>query len=198
MKYPYDPDRHRRRSLRLKRYDYTQAGVYFVTIVVRGKLPLFGVVADGKMRLNTAGEMVQRVWGEMSNRFSSIVMDTFIAMPNHIHGIIIVGAPLVGVQLPNGAITTTRATTRVAPTGIQLGDVVGAFKSLTTVEYTRSVRSGGWTPFHGRLWQRNFYEHIVRTDESLERIRQYILDNPVQWAFDRENPMAVNPKQDSP
>ena len=188
MKYPYDPDRHRRRSLRLKRYDYTQAGAYFVTIVVRGKLPLFGVVADGKMQLNAAGEMVQQIWDEMSNRFPSIVMDTFIAMPNHIHGIIIVGAPLVGAR-PFNDETITK---------VQLGDVVGAFKSLTTVEYTRSVRSGGWTPFHGRLWQRNFYEHIVRTDESLERIRQYILDNPVQWAFDRENPMAVNPKQDSP
>ena len=95
MKYPYDPDRHRRRSLRLKGYDYTQAGAYFVTIVVQEKLPLFGVVMDGKMQLNAAGEMVQRIWDAIPNRFPSIVMDAFVAMPNHIHGIMTVGASLV-------------------------------------------------------------------------------------------------------
>ena len=219
MNCPYDPDRQHRRSLRLKGYDYTQAGVYFVTVVVQGRLPLFGIVVDGQMRLNAAGEMVQRIWGEMPNRFPSIAMNTFIAMPNHIHGIIMVGAPLVGALPPNDAknITTetrettipedailgnitveNRAPTRGAPTRVGLGNVVGAFKSLTTLEYARGVRDMNWPPFHGRLWQRNFYEHIVRTDESMEKIRQYILDNPAQWAFDRENPMAVNPKQDAP
>lgn len=224
----YNPDRRRRRSLRLKGYDYTQAGAYFVTIIVQERLPLFGVVADGKMRLNAVGEMVQRMWGEMPNRFPSIVMDTFITMPNHIHGIItIVGAPLVAAHHPNAmpspnnaktpsnaatniitkprtttipetAVSEDRTTTRVAPTGVQLGAVVGAFKSLTTLEYMQGVRAMNWPRFHGRLWQRNFYEHIVRTDESMERIRQYILDNPAQWAFDRENPMSVSPKQDAP
>ena len=223
MNRPYDPDRQHRRSLRLKGHDYTQAGAYFVTVVVQGRLPLFGIVVDGQMRLNAAGEMVQRIWNEMPNRFSSIAMDTFISMPNHIHGIIMVGAPLVGAHLPNDATTTmpepttepaaagttaggirtttaveNRAPTRGAPTRVGLGDVVGAFKSLTTLEYARGVRDMNWPPFHGRLWQRNFYEHIVRTDESMKKIRQYILDNPTQWAFDRENPMAVNPTQDAP
>lgn len=223
MNRPYDPDRQHRRSLRLKGYDYTQAGAYFVTVVVQGRLPLFGIVVDGQMRLNAAGQMVQRIWNEMPNRFPSIAMDTFIAMPNHIHGIIMVGAPLVGAHLPNDATTTmpesttepaaagttaggirtttaveNRAPTRGAPTRVGLGDVVGAFKSLTTLEYARGVRDMNWPPFHGRLWQRNFYEHIVRTDESMKKIRQYILDNPAQWAFDRENPTAVNPTQDAP
>ena len=182
MKRPYNPDRHRRRSLRLKGYDYTQAGAYFVTVVVQEKLPLFGVVVDGKMQLNAAGEMVQRIWDAMPNRFPSIVMNAFIAMPNHIHGIIAVGAPLVG------ALVGARSFNDETITKVQLGDVVGAFKSLTTVEYVRGVRAGGWAPFHGRLWQRNFYEHIVRTDESLEKIHQYILDNPANWLHDRENP----------
>ena len=219
MNRPYDPDRQHRRSLRLKGYDYTQAGIYFVTVVVQGRLPLFGIVVDEQMRLNAAGEMVQRIWGEMPNRFPTIAMNTFIAMPNHIHGIIMVGAPLVGALPPNDAknITTetrgttipeaailenitveNRAPTRGAPTRVGLGNVVGAFKSLTTLEYARGVHDTNWPPFHGRLWQRNFYEHIVRTDESMKKIRQYILDNPAQWAFDRENPMAVNPKQDAP
>lgn len=116
-----------------------------------------------------------------------------------------VGAPLVGAHLPNDATTTmpesttepaaagttaggigtttaveNRAPTRGAPTRVGLGDVVGAFKSLTTLEYAREVRDMNWPPFHGRLWQRNFYEHIVRTDESMKKIRQYILDNPTQ------------------
>ena len=86
---------------------------------------------------------------------------------------------------------TTRATTRVAPT---LGDVVGAFKSRATVEYTRGVKTQGWSAFRRRLWQRNFYEHIIRNEVSLNRIRQYTLDNPSRWAFDRENPLAVTPE----
>ena len=193
-----------------------------MTVVVQGRLPLFGIAVDGQMQLNAAGQMVQRIWNETPNRFPSIAMDTFIAMPNHIHGIIMVGAPLVGAHLPNDATTTmseptepaaggttaggirtttaveNRAPTRGAPTRVGLGDVVGAFKSLTTLEYARGVRDMNWSPFHGRLWQRNFYEHIVRTDESMKKIHQYILDNPAQWAFDRENPMALHPEQDAP
>ena len=130
-------------------------------------------------------------------------------MPNHIHGIIVfhqpVGASLVGAQgidvraAPNAG--DPEATTRVAPTlgrRTGLGDVVGAYKSLTTVEYGRGVRTMNWASFRRRLWQRNYYEHIVRNDESMERIRRYILDNPLQWAFDSENPLAVNPAPGSP
>ena len=86
------------------------------------------------------------------------------------------------------------ATTRVAPTGDRryaLGDMVGAFKSLTTVEYVRGVKTLQWPQFSGKLWQRNYFEHVVRNDESLSKIRQYIRDNPARWEFDRENPMAV-------
>ena len=72
-----------------------------------------------------------------------------------------------------------------------MGNVVGAFKSLTTAEYMRGVRARGWKPFRGRLWQRNYYEHIVRDDKSLGRIEQYILDNPVNWSLDPENPLNV-------
>ena len=75
-----------------------------------------------------------------------------------------------------------------------LGDVVGAYKSLATVEYVRGAEGLGWPPFPGRLWQRNYYEHIVRNDESLRRIRRYVLDNPARWSFDRENPLAVKPE----
>ena len=82
-----------------------------------------------------------------------------------------------------------RATTRVAPT---VGGVVGAFKSISTVEYTRVVKQNGWPSFNRRLWQRNYYEHIIRNEESLNRIREYIVNNPLQWEFDRENPTWTN------
>jgi REP element-mobilizing transposase RayT len=85
--------------------------------------------------------------------------------------------------------TADRATTRVAPT---IGGIVGTFKSLTTVAYARGVEQSGWPEFRGKLWQRNYYEHIIRDDESLNQIRQYIIDNPAQWAVDRENPKAPN------
>lgn len=101
------------------------------------------------------------------------------------------GAPLVGAP-------EQRATTRVAPTTTTLGDVVGAYKSLTTMEYTRGVRALDWPSFRGRLWQRNYYERIVRDDASLDRVRRDILDNPAQWDADRENPVAARPRDDAP
>lgn len=123
-----------------------------------------------------------------------------------------VGAPLVGAQSATGGQTTaatvgaalaaqsttghivgaplgaSRATTRVAPT---LGKIVGTLKSLTTVAYTRGVKTHGWSPFRERLWQRNYFEHIVRNEDSLHRIRQYIADNPANWTDDPENPQRI-------
>lgn len=183
-----DPHKHHRRSIRLQGYDYTQAGAYFVTICTQDRACLFGEVVDGEMRLNDAGQMVQAEWNALPDRFPSVGRDAFVVMPNHVHGIIVITNDIVGAGLvpaPNGA------TTRVAPT---VGDVVGAFKSRTTVLYTYGVKQIGWTPFRGRLWQRNYYEHVIRDESSLNDIRQYILDNPLRWAMDRENPDAVEPE----
>ena len=193
-----DPDRHHRRSIRLKGYDYSLAGAYFVTISTQDRVCVFGDVVAGVMRLNEAGQMVSTMWDALPSWFPGVGLDAFVVMPNHIHGIMVfatrvsVGAPLVGAQdvTPNRT-TDNRATTRVAPT---LGDVVGAYKSRVTVEYTRGVKTKGWPAFRRRLWQRNFYEHIIRNEASLSRIRQYILDNPARWTFDRENPLAVTPE----
>ncbi len=194
----YDPEKHHRRSIRLKGYDYSQAGAYFITIVTQDRACLFGEVVDGEIQLNDVGHMVHKEWTHLPNRFPNIDLDAFIVMPNHIHGIIVitdvdpVGAGLVGAGLvpaqpaQNGnAATTSGATTRVAPT---VGGIVGAFKSITTVRYTHGVKHYGWLPFPGRLWQRNYYEHIIRNEESLNRIRDYIANNPLQWEWDRENP----------
>ena len=196
----YDLEIHQRRSIRLKGYDYSQAGAYFVTIVAQGRLCLFGDVVDGEMRANDAGEMVWRVWDGMPGRFPSIEMDEFVVMPNHVHGVIIIRQSLgslvggqgdSGVQRDTGATTgaTVGATTRVAPT---VGDVVGAFKSLTTVEYGRGVRKLDWPPFDRRLWQRNYYERVIRDESEFSRVREYIANNPMEWEFDRENPAMMN------
>jgi len=186
---PYDPTIHHRRSIRLRGYDYAQAGAYFVTICVQGRECLFGQIVNARMVLNDAGRMVQAQWEQLPERFNTIELDIHIVMPNHFHGIVIitnpVGAGLVPAPAPAPA---PGATTRVAPTGPRrptLGDIIGAFKSLTTNAYIRGVREYGWPPFDKRLWQRNYYEHIIRDAADLERIREYIANNPAKWPDDR-------------
>ena len=126
------PDRHHRRTIRLKSYDYSLAGAYFVTISTQDRVCVFGDVVEGVMRLNEAGRMVSTMWDALPARFPGVSLDAFVVMPNHIHGIMVfatrvpVGAPLVGSQdVTPHRTTDNRATTRVAPT---LGDVVGAYK----------------------------------------------------------------------
>ena len=140
--------------------------------------------------------MAQAVWEAPPHRFPSIELDAFVIIPNHIHGILIVdgpvGVPLVGALDRERATTGERATTRVAPT--ILGDVVGAYKSLTTVEYIRGVERHGWQPFNGRLWHRNYYERVIRDGHELDRAREYIANNPLQWELDRENPDRGGPR----
>jgi len=203
----YDPAKHHRpfdsgpaaraqgrRSIRLEGYDYAQPGAYFVTIVTQGRECLFGDVVDGEMRLNDAGRMVERWWAELGNKYSHVVPDAHVVMPNHFHGIVVItdGGDGVGADLrvcPNagahvGAPLPIDAGAHVAP----LSEIVQWFKTMTTNEYIRGVKILGWIPFPGKLWQRNYYEHIVRDENALDRIRQYIANNPAQWDADDENP----------
>lgn len=190
----------RRRPLRLPGYDYSQTGVYFLTVAVQRRSCLFGEVIGQQMHLSAAGEMACRVWQALPERFP-IIFDAFVVMPNHMHGLVGIdfglgaGAPLVGARPPFHR-DQDRAATRVAPTPgrVALGDVIGAYKSLVTVEYIRGVQELNWPPFDGRLWQRRYYEHIVRNEESLNHLRQYVQDNPARWALDCENPLAERPE----
>ena len=182
-----------RRSLRLGGYDYSQEGAYFVTIVTQGRECLFGEVNDRQMSLNRAGEMVSHVWKGLPIRFPNVRVDNIVVMPNHIHGIVDilnVGAPLVGApaRRHTDGLERNGATTRVAPT---LGMVIGAFKSLTTVQYARCVQQEEWPAFQGRLWQRNYYEHIIRNAESRRSILEYLAANPANWENDPENPLSL-------
>ncbi|MBI3781192.1 MAG: transposase [candidate division NC10 bacterium] len=172
------PATYRRRPLRLRGFDYSREGAYFVTICTRNRECLLGDVMKGKMRLNDVGRMVQTVWDGLPERFPTVELDASVVMPNHLHGIlIIVGA---GLALP------MRGAASSAPTGsgfTTLSKVLRAFKSMSAIGVNRLLSRSG-KPF----WQRNYYEHVIRSEESLNRIREYIVTNPLRWEVDRENP----------
>jgi putative transposase len=184
----YDPAKHHRRSIRLRGYDYRQAGAYFVTICTVKRQCIFGRVVDGQMILNAPGQMVERVWHGLSQHYPGIETDAFVVMPNHVHGIII----LVGA-CPRACHSKSGQPQGVAPT-MSLPDVVHRFKSLTTAKYRQGVLQDGWSVFPGQLWQRNYYERIVRDENELNDARQYVIDNPLHWDEDPENPAAGDHK----
>jgi REP element-mobilizing transposase RayT len=174
----HGPLQARRRSLRLRGYDYSQVGAYFVTMCTQGRHCLFGEADGDSMRLNDAGRMLADLWLDIPSRTPDVALDSFVVMPNHVQGVVV---------LPDH-----RGRTKAGPVGENavpaLGSVVGAFKSAATLEYIRGVRTRGWPPFRSRLWQRNYYEHVIRDETSLDGIRRYIAENPARWAFDKENP----------
>lgn len=194
----YNPEIHNRHSIRLKGYDYSNEGLYFITICVKNRKLLFGDIINGIIILNDAGKMVDNEWKNIPNRFSNVKLHQYVVMPNHFHAIleIVVGANLVVAQNPEIAntgfynnsiipITPNRATTRVAPTTKTVGDIVGAFQSLVTVKYIHGIKNNGWETFIGKLWQRNYYEHIIRDDQSYQRIVEYINNNIINWKQDK-------------
>jgi putative transposase len=186
---------HRRRSLRLQGYDYAQAGAYFVTICTQDRKCLFGEVADGAMRLNDAGHMAAAVWSNMLEHFPKIELDMFVVMPNHLHGIIVLSEDRGSLHVQGGHEGRPYAlgdgtTMRKAPT---IGDIVGAFKSLATLQFVEGVKNERWQKFDRRVWQRNYYEHVIRDERDLNRVRRYIDENPLRWEFDQENPQRRTP-----
>ena len=161
-----------RRPLRLRGYDYALPGMYFVTLCVQGRRCLFGDVVNGTMEANDAGRMVRSTWDELPSAYPDVMTDASQVMPNHVHGVLVLGHRLHGDQ------------------SLSLGDVVRRFKMLTTTRYIDGVSRFGWTRFSGRLWQRDYYDHIIRGDRVLESVRRYIAENPAKWARDPENPVV--------
>jgi REP element-mobilizing transposase RayT len=185
--------RHHRRSIRLKGYDYAQAGAYFVTVCTKDRACLFGDVVDGEMRSNEFGQIAEWTWHDLPNHVPAIVLDTFVIMPNHVHGIILI---CERDDLNVGA-GSEPAPTEPACTTIGkhhgLPEIIRQFKTFSAKRINK-IRETPGLP----VWQRNYYEHIIRNEESLHRIRQYIVGNPARWEEDRENPQAIGAVRERP
>lgn len=236
----YNPQIHHRRSIRLKNYDYSQAGLYFITICCQDKEYRFGKIEKHEMILNEYGQVAHDEWSKLSERFTNMKSDVFQIMPNHMHGIIILNKPIVGagftpaqnnqnnqfIQNDSDKHNITdfdnrlhmddknranmddhnranmddknranvddhnRATARVAPT---VCDIVGAYKSLVAnicldiykSKYVMSGFTNEQIPLFGKLWQRNYYENIIRNEQSYQSISEYIINNPRKWQEDK-------------
>jgi REP-associated tyrosine transposase len=166
-----DPNQHHRRSVRLEGYDYAQMGVYFITICTHKKICLFGGVVDEKMVLNDAGRIAEECWASIPMHFPESALDEYVIMPNHIHGILAITDPL-----------STDAETPSPPHGVAmaLGSIIRGFKIGVTKWLRRNTSVYN-------VWQRSYYEHIVRNETELNALREYVITNPRGWALDREN-----------
>ena len=171
----YDSDKHQRRSIRLKDYDYSQAGAYFITICTHNKECIFGKVVNGEMVLNKCGKVVQEELDRSAKIRREIELDTFVVMPNHIHGIVVIVESNVGA--------TGRSPLPKEPTPKSVGAMMAGFKSAVT----RQINELRDTPY-APVWQRNYYEHVIRNEKDLNEIREYIVNNPLKWDLDNENP----------
>ena len=190
----FDPQIHHRKSIRLKGYDYSQAGGYYITMVTLWRECLFGEVVGGEIRVNALGMIAQECWDEIPVHFPNMDVDAFVVMPNHLHGIIFIhennwvatnSLPPVGARhvCPVGYVSPLQEPS-YPPRGFKpgsVGAVVASFKSAVT-------RRAGRELDLGNIWKRNYYEHILRSQADYERIAGYILDNPVNWDQDEENP----------
>lgn len=198
----YNPNIHHRRSIRLKGYDYSRQGLYFVTICCQDKICYFGEIKNEEMILSDAGIMIEKWCSELPNKFPDITLDAYIVMPNHFHAIFI----------NDGSGTNVGADLRVCPDddinnifseendkyinenvdniegehiGSPLHTVVQWLKTMTTNEYIRGVKTLEWQPFNKKLWQRNYWEHIIRNKNSYQFIANYIINNPKNWDKDK-------------
>ena len=175
MSVRHDSDKHHRHSLRLQGFDYTQEGAYFVTVCLQDRACLFGDISDGKMILNDVGLMAEKCWNEIPAHFPHIELDEFVIMPNHVHGIL--------------SITTAVGAKNVSPLPSQqmhgpsktIGSVIRGFK----IGVTKWMRQN--TPVYN-VWQRNYYEHVIRDSDDWNRTHLYIESNPRDWEDDEEHP----------
>ncbi len=159
----FNPNKHHRKSIRLKEYDYTNEWLYFITICVQNRLCILWEITAWKQQLFESWLMVQNEWNKLEQRFEDIKLHNAVVMPNHFHGII---------EIVDKSIDT------------KVWDIIGWFKSITTNQYIKMVNEGKAEPFPKRLWQRNYYEHIIRNQESYNNIDQYISMNVERWDED--------------
>jgi REP element-mobilizing transposase RayT len=179
----YNPEIHQRHSIRLREFDYSGTGAYFLTICTQGRECLFGEIQDGEMFPHGAGRVVESWWQNVSGHFTNVVVDEYMIMPNHFHGIVFfVGA---GFPRPFTDLMTPRNQGGETPPlrSPTLGQVVGYFK-YQTMKQINQMRDNPGVP----VWQRNYYERIIRDEAELTAIRDYVLANPANWGEDKEKP----------
>jgi REP element-mobilizing transposase RayT len=198
----YNPQIHHRRSIRLQDYDYSSEGAYFVTMCTQNRECLFGEIVNGQMILNGHGKIVEQCWNDLPNHYDNIELDAYVIMPDHFHGIIfIVSVNSVNSVDSVNAVDSVDSVDSVAVGAIHemarqrlqqqqqqqqqqrrkmlLPKIVGRFKMNSAKQINQMRNTPGIS-----VWQRNYYEHIIRNDKSLENIRNYIINNPVQWYND--------------
>jgi len=244
----YNSRIHHRKSIRLKEYDYSQEGMYFITICVQNKKMLFGKItrpvpvgadprvcpdndpsippinSNPQLTLNDAGEMIEKWFMKLETKFPDIECDIFIVMPNHVHCIIVnngagnsniaranwikkgfnLDKPSLDRPLINGETSILGKSQNLGESkilddsknlgessilgehvGSPLGSVMQWFKTMSTNEYIRGVKTLDWERFDGKLWQRNYWEHIIRDERSYNAIKKYIINNPQNWDVDK-------------
>ena len=196
----FDPQKHHRRSIRLRGYDYSSEGAYYITIVTQGRECLFGEIVDREFHLNEYGEVVQKWWNEIPIHFPNVELGAFIMMPNHIHGIIFITTERRGEALSpcndpdnniqNAYVDGTNNMGGATPPLRKptLGQIVAYFKYQSTKEMNQIETKNAITKF----WQRNYYEHIIRNEKDLQNKTAYIEANPSLWDEDNDNPQNVH------
>ena len=194
----YNPDIHKRQSIRLKGYDYSQSGLYFITICCYQRECLFGNIINSQIILNNFGQLIKEEWLKSAEIRKEIELDDFVIMPNHFHAIVIINQEInsdfmkndvdfqdnnVGAngRSPLGQIQSSRPKISMKPKSIS--SLIAGFKSATTKKIN-IIRNTPQNP----VWQRNYYDHIIRNDESLAKIREYVQNNPLSWENDQLHP----------
>ncbi len=176
--------KYRVESTRLPHRDYSENGWYFVTICTRDRTFFFGDVISGEIHLSKIGQIAQQFWAEIPTHFKHLCIDAYVIMPNHIHGIIVIDRPhntetRHGTSLHQSSTESGNKFGPLKPNSLQ--SIVNGYKSSVT----RWCRQNGHESF---VWQPRFYDHIIRADGSLDRIRDYIINNPAKWEDDKDNP----------
>jgi REP-associated tyrosine transposase len=187
------PPTNRRRTIRVQGYDYNQAGAYFVTICTRDRECLLGNVVNGMVQLNETGRLVESLWLQTATVRPGIELDAYVVMPNHFHAVFFIhdspgeaGATHRVAPTNNHSAGAGNSCRPAGPKPKSVGAIIGQFKSLVTKRLNDSAQNRG-----GSIWQRNYYEHVIRNEESLNRIREYISTNGQRWDLDRENFQAT-------
>ena len=174
-------------STRLPNWNYAADGAYFVTICTHNRLHFFGDVINSQVQLSVIGKIADQFWADIPNHFADVYLDAYVIMPNHVHGILIIDrSHNYHTPLPPTHVETLHATSlppnmsNISPKTNSLGAIIRSYKSAVT-------RWSRQNHFDNFAWQPRFYEHIIRNDSSMHRIRNYIINNPAKWQEDKHN-----------